>query len=213
MPRPKKPRLSPRKPPSQERSRQLVADILEAAVRVLKKHGARNFTTIRVAQTAGISVGSLYQYFPNKESILFRLQADEWSVTWQSMRAVLLREGAPFERLREMVRLFFESESEEAELRVALDDAHALLRNAPEAQQLKAAAFDDMKTFIGEAVPSITGKQRSFVAKYVFTALGAIAEEVTEQRPSATELAQFADATALMLEQYLRVTARHVLSS
>ena len=213
MPRPKKPRLSPRKPPSQERSRQLVADILEAAIRVLKKHGARNFTTIRVAQTAGISVGSLYQYFPNKESILFRLQADEWETTWKSLRSVLTGEGPPFERLHEMVRLFFASEAEEAELRVALDDAHALLRNAPEAQQLKANALDDMKTFIAEAVPTITGKQRTFVARYLFTALGAIAEEVTEQRPSPAELEQFTNATALMLEQYLRVTARHVLSS
>lgn len=209
MARLKKPKISPRKPPQQERSKQLVADILEAAIRVLERHGARNFTTIRVAQKAGISVGSLYQYFPNKESILFRLQAEEWERTWKSLREALFSEGPPFERLHEMVRRFFQSEADEAELRVALDDAHALLRNAPEAQQLKANALEDMKKFIAEAAPSIVGKQRTFVAKYVFTALGAIAEEVTEQRPSPAELAQFTEATALMLEQYLRVSERH----
>jgi AcrR family transcriptional regulator len=43
-------------------------------LRVLTKEGAPRFTTARVAAQAGVSVGSLYQYFPNKAAILFRLQ-------------------------------------------------------------------------------------------------------------------------------------------
>lgn len=70
------PRISSRKQPKQARSTELVATILEAAVQVLEKEGARRFTTARVAEKAGVSVGSLYQYFPNKASILFRLQSD-----------------------------------------------------------------------------------------------------------------------------------------
>lgn len=64
------PRLSSRKEPRQARSTQLVADILEAAVRVLAREGAHRFTTARVAETAGISIGSLYQYFPDKIAIV-----------------------------------------------------------------------------------------------------------------------------------------------
>ena len=74
-------RISSRKQPKQARSAGLVATILEAAVQVLAKEGAQRFTTARVAETAGVSVGSLYQYFPNKESILFRLQTEEWRQT------------------------------------------------------------------------------------------------------------------------------------
>ena len=58
--------ISARKRPRQARSERLVATILEAAIRVLAREGAQRFTTARVAETAGVSVGSLYQYFPNK---------------------------------------------------------------------------------------------------------------------------------------------------
>ncbi|WAS99597.1 helix-turn-helix domain containing protein [Nannocystis poenicansa] len=66
MPRRPRPVLSPRKTPQQARSSRLVEAILQAAVRVLERDGAAAFTTVRVAERAGVSVGSLYQYFPNK---------------------------------------------------------------------------------------------------------------------------------------------------
>lgn len=106
----KTPRISSRKEPRQARSAQLVSDILEAAVRVLTQDGARRFTTARVAERAGVSVGSLYQYFPNKEAILFRLQADEWKQTGGLLQTMLAdRTLPPTERLRAIVRAFFRS--------------------------------------------------------------------------------------------------------
>ncbi|MEO7110970.1 MAG: helix-turn-helix domain-containing protein, partial [Polyangiaceae bacterium] len=65
MPKPKKPQITARKTPIQDRSTQVVDDILEAAIRVLIREGGARFTTVRVAEEAGVSVGSLYQYFPN----------------------------------------------------------------------------------------------------------------------------------------------------
>src|SRR5215218_3375087 len=94
------PAISARKEPRQARSARLVADILEAAVRVLAREGARRFTTVRVAEEAGVSVGSLYQYFPNKAAILFRLQTDEWRQTTELLRSILEDAGRPpLERL------------------------------------------------------------------------------------------------------------------
>jgi AcrR family transcriptional regulator len=55
-----------RKAPTQQRSRAMVDAILEAATRILGKKGWARFTTNEVAAIAGVSVGSLYQYFPNK---------------------------------------------------------------------------------------------------------------------------------------------------
>jgi len=93
--------VSLRKKPQQVRSTRLVADILEAAIRVLTRDGAHRFTTARVAEAAGVSVGSLYQYFPNKEAILFRLQANEWGQTMGQLRRILSDKGIPpLERLR-----------------------------------------------------------------------------------------------------------------
>jgi AcrR family transcriptional regulator len=60
----------PRKQPRQERSRALVDAILAATEQVLAADGADGLTTTRVAEVAGVSVGSLYQYFPSKESLI-----------------------------------------------------------------------------------------------------------------------------------------------
>lgn len=62
--------VSPRKMPQQQRSQALVAAVLEAAVRILKREGEEALTTRRVAEVAGVSVGSLYQYFPNRDAIV-----------------------------------------------------------------------------------------------------------------------------------------------
>src|ERR1700750_601694 len=98
---PAKPVVAARKAPRQRRSKQLVEDILEAAIRVLSREGAARFTTARVAETAGVSVGSLYQYFPNKEAILFRLQTDEWKRTGDLMNSILTDTSrSPLEAVR-----------------------------------------------------------------------------------------------------------------
>jgi len=64
------PSLSPRKSPVQARSSATVDDILQATIQVLLKDGKERLTTTRVAQRAGVSVGTLYQYFPNKSALL-----------------------------------------------------------------------------------------------------------------------------------------------
>lgn len=62
-------RTSTRREPKQQRARQTVDAVLDAVPRVLAKYGALALTTNRVAEVAGVSIGSLYQYFPNKEAI------------------------------------------------------------------------------------------------------------------------------------------------
>ena len=65
--------LKPRKKPTQARSRATVEAILVAAAQVLRRQGYAAATTDRIAERAGVSVGSLYQYFPNKDAILVAL--------------------------------------------------------------------------------------------------------------------------------------------
>ena len=64
------PRAGLRKTPQQERSKHMVDRIVAAGRQVLVEHGYERATTNRVAEAAGISPGSLYQYFPNKEAVL-----------------------------------------------------------------------------------------------------------------------------------------------
>jgi AcrR family transcriptional regulator len=62
-----------RRAPKQQRSRQTVDDVLAAVRLVVKRHGTRAVTTNRIAEAAGVSVGSLYQYFPDKRAIFTAL--------------------------------------------------------------------------------------------------------------------------------------------
>lgn len=62
-------RMEPRKRPAQARSAETVAAIVEAAARILEDKGFRGYNTNDVAARAGVSIGSLYQYFPNKDAI------------------------------------------------------------------------------------------------------------------------------------------------
>ncbi|PZP38458.1 MAG: TetR family transcriptional regulator, partial [Azospirillum brasilense] len=86
-----------------------------------------------------MSVGSLYQYFPNKAAILFRIQRDEWRQTTDLLRTILEDASKPpLDRLRALVHAFICSECEEAAVRAALDDAAPLYRDAPEAEEARA---------------------------------------------------------------------------
>ncbi|WP_437504194.1 TetR/AcrR family transcriptional regulator [Sorangium sp. So ce1099] len=64
---------TPRKEPRQARSRFLVETIVEAAARVFDEHGYDGANTNRIARIAGVSVGSVYQYFPNKDALVTAL--------------------------------------------------------------------------------------------------------------------------------------------
>jgi AcrR family transcriptional regulator len=66
-------RLTLRKIPTQERARMTVEAVIEATARILEKDGLEGLNTNEVARVAGVSIGSLYQYFPNKASLISEL--------------------------------------------------------------------------------------------------------------------------------------------
>ncbi|MEE5131964.1 TetR/AcrR family transcriptional regulator [Pseudomonas alliivorans] len=66
--------VKPRKIPAQARSRATVDAIIQAATYILTKVGWDGLTTNAIAERAGVNIGSLYQFFPNKEAIIAELQ-------------------------------------------------------------------------------------------------------------------------------------------
>lgn len=201
----KTPRISLRKQPKQARSNELVSVILEAAVQVLATEGAQRFTTARVAERAGVSIGSLYQYFPNKAAILFRLQRDEWRQTSDMLRDIL-EDGRtpPLERLRALVHAFIRSECAEAGMRVALNDAAPLYRDAPEAVEAKESGDDIVQDFMLEALPTASEAVRSLAGDLISTTLGVVGKRFSERHRSPEEIETYADALADMFCAYLK---------
>ncbi|WP_420042423.1 TetR family transcriptional regulator [Bordetella genomosp. 9] len=205
----RRPPLASRKQPQQARSTELVAAILQAAAQVLSKEGAARFTTARVAEKAGVSVGSVYQYFPNKAAILFRLQADEWKQTTGLLSRILEDTARPpLDRLRTLVHAFIRSECEEAEMRVALNDAAPLYRDAPEALEVRTAADRTFERFMEELLPGIPGAKRALVTDLIGTTFSAVGASFSESPRSEAEIEAYADAMADMFCAYIETLRR-----
>lgn len=100
MPKNTKPELKPRKSPVQARSSASVEAIHQATIQVLLAVGKERLTTTKVAARAGVSVGTLYQYFPNKSSLLqsvLRKHLEE--VTRAVEEVCATQKGAPLQQM------------------------------------------------------------------------------------------------------------------
>lgn len=198
------PAISLRKKPKQARSEASVSIILQAAIQVLAKEGASRFTTARVAEKAGVSIGSLYQYFPNKAAILFRLQSDEWKETTELLSRILGDTTTPpLERLRNLVHTFIRSECEEADMRIALDDAAPLYRHAPEARQARETGEKATQLFMQEVLPDADDTVRLRAGDLIKTTMSALGKDFSQMPRSETEIAEYANAMADMFCAYL----------
>jgi len=198
--------ISSRKEPKQARSTELVSAILEAAIQVLAKEGASRFTTARVAEKAGVSVGSVYQYFPNKAAILFRLQTDEWQQTSQMLSRILEDVSQPpLERLRALVHAFIRSECEEAQMRVALSDAAPLYRDAPEAHEVRAGGQQVFHTFMLELLPQVPEATRDLACDLIVTTFSSVGKEFSGSPRTEAQMTAYADAMADMFGAYVTV--------
>ena len=117
------PSAEPRKRPRQIRSAETVERILAAAARIFDERGYRATTTNHVATEAGVSIGSLYQYFPNKDAVLVALAE-------QHLGDAAERFGGHLARLREEQPDLGDTVRSLVELTVALNDTsrlHAIL--------------------------------------------------------------------------------------
>ncbi|HEX5378059.1 MAG TPA: helix-turn-helix domain-containing protein [Phenylobacterium sp.] len=91
MPTP--PAIAPRKRPRQARAAATVAAVIEAAAHILEAEGLNGFNTNAVAARAGVSIGSLYQYFPGKDAILAALIRQEAEAFDAALTQAVARTG------------------------------------------------------------------------------------------------------------------------
>jgi AcrR family transcriptional regulator len=164
----RKPNTNPRKSASQERSRLTVDTILEATTRVLMKEGYDRASTNKIAAMAGVSIGSVYQYFPSKEALVAAVSERHTREVLQLMRNVLNKVAArPVEvAAREFVTVAIEGHRVNPRLHRVLAeqiprigrlqnveainrDAHALIRGYLDAHRDEIDVADiDLAAFI-----------------------------------------------------------------
>ncbi|EOY5383540.1 TetR/AcrR family transcriptional regulator [Cronobacter dublinensis] len=128
------PAAAPRKLPRQARSRALVEAIIEATARIFERAGPAACTTNAVAERAGVSIGSLYQYFPNRRALTAALVARERGQLVAAFSAAATRPAAQ-ERLSAMIHAAVAYDF----ARPALDGEEAAPAFAPHQQETLAA--------------------------------------------------------------------------
>ena len=114
--------FEPRKTPVQTRAAVTVDAISEATIQVLLSHGADRLTTTRVADRAGVSVGTLYQYYSNKQSLLFAVMEDHFEKVAAAVEAACEQAcNKPLtEMIKQVVEVFVDAKTERADISVAL---------------------------------------------------------------------------------------------
>lgn len=203
------PDLSPRKQPQQRRSREMQARILDASVRVLSAQGALAFTTTRVAEEAGVSVGSLYQYFPNKHALVAALHERDVRDGADHVQAILDRPGgSPREKLHEIVEWFFTTEAEEAAaLGTAMGDVDAFLRHGAADVADHALIADTVRRFAefieAGSIGERTETERANAARFAMTAIESIGKSLAARQPRPEIVRVWARDTANMLADHL----------
>jgi AcrR family transcriptional regulator len=179
--------------------------ILEGAARVLAREGPAAFNTNRVASVSGVSVGSLYQYYPNKEALLFRLHEIEAQATWAVLDAILSDTSrTPRRRFELAVRAFFEAEAEEVPLRSALQRAEMYFSDTPEYRAIESQAVAGVRSFLREALPPGT-RDLDFKARLVQTVVSSVAERVSSSGAGRKELGKWARVCSGMLCEQLGI--------
>jgi AcrR family transcriptional regulator len=200
MPPKKKAPKTPRKLPSQARSRSTVDDILDATARLLEANQAP--TTNAVAARAGVSVGTVYEYFPNKEAIFIAiaqriLREDERVM----LAAIAPSPGEPFvARARRAVRALIALHEQNAHVRRAVMAVHLegglWHEQAHPAREVEAALHGE------DALPHATAISRTATFVLTRAVTGAIRAALREE-PALLRSQDFEDTLTLLVDRFV----------
>ncbi|MCB4456070.1 TetR/AcrR family transcriptional regulator [Leisingera sp. McT4-56] len=150
---------SPRKQARQARSRATQEAIVEAAARILETSGRKGLTTNAIADRAGVSIGSLYQYFPNKEAVLAAVLRSKRAelLGWMRDAAARCRDAPPEAALRELLAAGMRHQFERPRLAMEAEYAEQHLQLAPEtaalAEEMAQIVLDTIRRFAPDAGP------------------------------------------------------------
>ena len=198
-----------RKTPLQARSTATVEAISEATIQVLLRHGADRLTTTRVAERAGVSVGTLYQYYPNKQSLMFAVLADHLDKMSAAVEAACERaRGKPLaEMAKEVVEAFVAAKLERPDIstalyRIAADvGGPALVKRMGQRSQKALEAM--LRTAPGAAL-----RQEKFAIQMMFSAMAGTTRSVLEAGASPAMVRNLRDHLVLLCQSYLSALAK-----
>jgi len=205
MPAPALSRFEPRKTPVQTRAAVTVGAISEATIQVLLKQGVNRLTTTRVAERAGVSVGTLYQYYPNKQSLLFAVLADHLDTVAAAVEAAC--EQARHKRLADMIRAvveaFVDVKMERIDVSLGLYQIAADVGGPALAKRLAQRSRKALEAML-QTASDIASPPDAFAVEIMFAAMAGATRHVLEAGASPAMIRSLRQHLVVLCQSYMR---------
>lgn len=200
--------LKPRKAPRQARARVTVDAIFEATIQLLLREGVHRLTTTRVAERAGVSVGTMYQYFPNKRALIYALNARYLDALAEKIEtACAAHHGAPTDRMVEaLVGTYWRAKTERADVTRALYRSVAEMDNKALVDAFAARVDAATTAMLASAPGAATANLPTTNLTLVTVIFGAVRNAFERDLPADRAEALHAELVR-MCRIYLRATA------
>jgi AcrR family transcriptional regulator len=208
MPQPQQVAFEPRKTPVQARSTVTVEAIADATIQVLLSHGTDRLTTTKVAERAGVSVGTLYQYFPNKQSLLFAVLEDHLDRVSAAVETAC--ERARHQPLAEMVRFvveaFVDAKMRRTDISTALYRIAADIGGPTRVQRTGERSRKALAAML-QTAPDAAALQQDFAIQMMFAAMAGATRAVLEAGAAPHMVRQLRDHLVLLCQSYMMAIA------
>jgi AcrR family transcriptional regulator len=202
---PKRPRTAPRKAPIQRRSQEMVETILRATARVLRREGYEATNTNRVAEAAGVSVGSVYQYFPSKESLVAALIERHSDAMWALFegKAEALAEAPIALAARELVRAEIDAHAVDPKLHRVLIEQVPRVGNLEKVNDIVRRVTALVQAYLDRHKDEIRPTDTALAAFLVVSTVEAIAHAAVLEHPEHLANEALVDETTALVLRYL----------
>ena len=198
---------NPRKSASQARSRATVQALLDATARVLTKEGYDRASTNRIAATAGVSVGSLYQYFPNKEALVAALVARHNREMLDLLRGAL-KEVASLDlaaAIAKLVRAAVDAHRVDPALHRVFDEQVPRMGQLAKIEALQGETFRLVRSYLEGRRKEIAVRDLDAATSILVTTVEALTHQFVIHKPEARdgERDRFIDEVTRLVVGYL----------
>jgi AcrR family transcriptional regulator len=197
--------ISPRKAPRQSRSQATVTAILDATARILVERGFAAASTNAVAERAGVSVGSLYQYFPNKEALVSALRARHG----EQMMAVIQRaltkamDATVADALAGLIEATVEAHGVDADLHRVLEEHLGSMAVDALHDEYTDVMEDRIVALLARHRDEITAPDLKLAAFMLMHAAHGLIHAVVRRRPKGVSLKNATQEIVAMMTAYL----------
>ena len=196
---------TPRKKPTQKRALATVKAIVDATAQLLVTDGYHNLSTNKIAEAAGVSIGSLYQYFPNKECVVAAVVKE-----FADRQFAILAEGlanahdADIETsIRQLLASLFEAKRREPELSRALFEEIPAVGQVDILREWTRGACEIVRLALQMRASEVRPRNLDLAAYILVTSCHGVTQTTVVDRPELFESQEFADETAQLVLRYL----------